>query len=522
MNSFSALTPLSVTKGGSGLVSVPLNRFLTGNLTGSFNSNIAVPTGPVVGTTDIQTLSNKTILHDNIVLASQKVGNTLFVDKIYGNDLTASAGGLPYLTLSAALAAVTAGTFSESNLIIPNNVTVRGSDAVSTVISAINVTSSTTIFTMGDSCRLEDVNIVLTSSTPNITLIGIVFPGTTTVNSQLRTLRVNITNTTTIGATVYGILSNGIGRPDTKSNSIRGTTISVSTPNAEFGVSRSIFINGPNGITARDTNFTAIGSNGTSNVGLEVSATGSYFTLTSGSVRGGNFDYLETQGSISLSGVDTTGNISFTNNITGVSAYFKNSIITDLGKVSNITGNTGTINHLNISTLSLSNINPTTGTVPYYNSSSNLVWNPNYSYINIRDEKPVGTNGGTFTSGEWVTRSLNTLDSNIPEVSLTSNQITLPSGKYKITASAPVNAVQLNQLKLYNITDSTDILFGQISDVSSTIQVSALLSGCFIINGTKILELQHKCQTTRLTTGLGEAAGFGPEIYSIVDIVKIY
>ena len=60
------------------------------------------------------------------------------------------------------------------------------------------------------------------------------------------------------------------------------------------------------------------------------------------------------------------------------------------------------------------------------------------SFLHIQDQKPQGTNGGTFTSGAWRTRDLNTVLTNtITGASLADNQITLPAGKYYVEASAP-------------------------------------------------------------------------------------
>jgi hypothetical protein len=55
----------------------------------------------------------------------------------------------------------------------------------------------------------------------------------------------------------------------------------------------------------------------------------------------------------------------------------------------------------------------------------------------IKDEKSSGTASGTFTSGAWQTRTLNTVSGDTAMVSLSSNQFTLGVGTYQIIAKAP-------------------------------------------------------------------------------------
>jgi hypothetical protein len=139
------------------------------------------------------------------------------------------------------------------------------------------------------------------------------------------------------------------------------------------------------------------------------------------------------------------------------------------------------------------------------------------------DEKSSGTAGGTFTSGAWRTRDLQTTKGNtISGCSLSSNQIVLPAGTYNVQASACVmGTVNSHQLKIYNITDSADILLGLNNyyppdDVGQT----AHLRGSFTLAAQKTIELQHKAQTTKSTYGFGIQMSFGPEVYAAITIIK--
>ncbi|MDP6587776.1 MAG: hypothetical protein QF535_24235, partial [Anaerolineales bacterium] len=78
------------------------------------------------------------------------------------------------------------------------------------------------------------------------------------------------------------------------------------------------------------------------------------------------------------------------------------------------------------------------------------------SYAIIADQKTQNTAGGTFTSGAWRTRDLNTEIAD-PDgiVSISSNQFTLGAGSYLIRWGCPSYAVQRQQSRLYNTTDSS-------------------------------------------------------------------
>ena len=147
--------------------------------------------------------------------------------------------------------------------------------------------------------------------------------------------------------------------------------------------------------------------------------------------------------------------------------------------------------------------------------------------LHVRDEKSSGTEGGTFTSGSFQTRTLNTSVTNeISGASLSSNQITLPSGTYYIHASAGAYVVDAHKLKLRNITDSTDTLIGssEYSEVGATDRgfCRSYVIGRFTIGASKTFEIQHRAGATRNTNGLGVASGFSVvEVYADVQIWKV-
>jgi len=143
----------------------------------------------------------------------------------------------------------------------------------------------------------------------------------------------------------------------------------------------------------------------------------------------------------------------------------------------------------------------------------------------FKDIKSAGTDGGTFTSGAWRTRDLNTEQYNgIAGASLLGNQMTLPEGTYEIFADAPAVGVDTNQIKLYNITDSADTLIGSSGYANDNYpsQVKTTIIGIFIVLSEKIFEIQHKCSLSKSANGLGHTADLGvPEVYTQVRLRKI-
>lgn len=143
--------------------------------------------------------------------------------------------------------------------------------------------------------------------------------------------------------------------------------------------------------------------------------------------------------------------------------------------------------------------------------------------LHVRDEKISGSHGGTFTSGAWQTRVLNTVVTNeITGASLASNQITLPAGTFYIEADAPALNVGGHKSRLFNITDTADVIIGtsEFTNVSTTPR--SKVRGRFVLAASKVLELQHRSQTTQTTNGFGSASSFGVvEVYAEVRIWKV-
>ena len=250
-----------------------------------------------------------------------QLGNALVVDGVNGNDSSASVGGLPYKTVDAAISVATSvmhiwilpGIYNlRAGITIPTGVSIRGSSLQTCILQMTNVIADTTLVTMGESTRLEDLTLTLTSS-GHYTLTGISLPGTTAQTSKVRTCVLTVRNSTaSVGGTsaVTGVLASGTGALSPSSfsfNSLKGSTINVYSNGG--GNKRGILISSSNTLTTRDLNvYVAAPTDSTSTgsyVGIETNdATANQYgsiqlrsttvgTFTS-SISGTNSDILQT------------------------------------------------------------------------------------------------------------------------------------------------------------------------------------------------------------------------------------
>jgi hypothetical protein len=158
-------------------------------------------------------------------------------------------------------------------------------------------------------------------------------------------------------------------------------------------------------------------------------------------------------------------------------------------------------------------------------NSSGLSWNSNASVV-ITDTKTTGTNGGTFTAGSFVTRTLNTTVSYPPgqtDITLSGNIITLQPGTYKIIADCPANQCGRHTSRIIDNTSSVVLLVGNIVG-TTTSQANCIVStvyGILTFTVATSIAVQGRCATTRASDGLGAASGFQAEVYTAVVIDKL-
>lgn len=147
-------------------------------------------------------------------------------------------------------------------------------------------------------------------------------------------------------------------------------------------------------------------------------------------------------------------------------------------------------------------------------------------YSNRLGATDVNETAGTFTSGGWRTRVLNTEVHDAEAIgSLASNQITLPAGTYRVRAKAPALQVDYHQIRFRNETDGVTIGIGtmQLSGASDQAQSYSEVVAEWTLGHTAVYELQHRCSTTKAVVGFGAGAGsFGVAWdTAVVEIFKL-
>ena len=226
-------------------------------------------------------------------------GNLLHVDTVYGDDTAAALSPyvIPFKTVNAAVNAMTStgpstasgqtilinpGVYELSEgIVIPSKCAIRGRNTQTVTIQMTNVTSATTLITMGENTRVEDVTLKL-GSTGAHDLTGVLFTGTTTTTAKLRTMVLNVDNSGVSALTstnVCGVLCSGTGLSAVNPfnfNCVKGCTINVLS-NGQ-GIKRGMLVNNANIASTRDTNIyvaqpTDIGCTG-SYVGVETNHSG--------------------------------------------------------------------------------------------------------------------------------------------------------------------------------------------------------------------------------------------------------
>ena len=146
------------------------------------------------------------------------------------------------------------------------------------------------------------------------------------------------------------------------------------------------------------------------------------------------------------------------------------------------------------------------------------------SYAIISDSKASGTDGGTFTSGAWQTRDLQT-EITDPDsiVSITTNAFTLAAGSYLIRWSAPCYKVNGNKTRLYDVTGTAAIQDGTTQGANSGDNGYVVSTGSARItpSGSNVYRIEHKCDTTAASNGFGFGISYGdPEVFTLVEIYK--
>ena len=146
-------------------------------------------------------------------------------------------------------------------------------------------------------------------------------------------------------------------------------------------------------------------------------------------------------------------------------------------------------------------------------------------YAIFEDQKANTVAGGTFTSGAWRTRDLNTTIANTDTTNITlgTNEFTLLAGNYLIKWFATADQVDLHLSSLYDVTGAAYIEYGSTEDLGDAMQITNKSIGATRVtpSGSNVYEIRHNNETTKATIGFGAGASFGfVNSYCLVEIYK--
>lgn len=240
-------------------------------------------------------------------------GNVLSVDTVYGNDLLGTSGGFPFATIEAAVAAAVDGDVIwvfpghhalAAGITVPTGVSIVGTAHRASHIEMHNVTADTTLVTMGTRSSVENLTLHLTS-VEHHTLIGVLFPGTTSEDALIEGCDIYVDNSTAsdLGTSnVYGVRSSGTGVPREAFNSIVNSTIDVDS--AGLGNQRGVLVDTAANTFSIDTAYIScerVGAGAGSYIGEEVNFAGATLIHRLGTIDGlPTADVSQTLGTLTL------------------------------------------------------------------------------------------------------------------------------------------------------------------------------------------------------------------------------
>lgn len=238
--------------------------------------------------------------------------NTAIVTKS-GDDRVAFIGGNPFSTINGAISAINAlnaqgitilvfpGSYEET-VTIPDGNAIKGVCSSNIIISKLNVTSNTTLLTMGENTTVEDVSLLLTSS-EHVRLIGVAFPGVTSQSAKIRGVSIEVDNSSAVSggtSNVYAVHAFGTGLPDISIDNMSDSTII--TRSAGLGSKRAILVDtNPQNLNCRNSALLTTNAGGAgSSIAAEVNRSGARLNLIGCSVDGQTADLSQTAGTLTI------------------------------------------------------------------------------------------------------------------------------------------------------------------------------------------------------------------------------
>lgn len=148
-----------------------------------------------------------------------------------------------------------------------------------------------------------------------------------------------------------------------------------------------------------------------------------------------------------------------------------------------------------------------------------------HAYVKVSDVK-VNASGGTFSSGAWRTRTINTEDTDPSNIcTISDNQITLAAGTYRCMISCPAFLVENHCARLFNVSTQQTLILGTVEYSPSTYDVGSMtrsiICGQFTVVAEHPLEIQHYCYEGQGTHGFGCKMFTSENIYTVAEFWRI-
>ena len=142
-------------------------------------------------------------------------------------------------------------------------------------------------------------------------------------------------------------------------------------------------------------------------------------------------------------------------------------------------------------------------------------------YVLLQDIKGINVHGGTFTNGAWRTRTLNNKTVDTANIAtLSSNQVTLPAGTYQFSGSAPAYTVNRHATRLYDVTNAVVLAVGTIEKITTSNASRSHVKGRFTLTAPAAIRLEHRCESTVTTSGLGYSCTWANSVFAQLEFWK--
>ena len=146
------------------------------------------------------------------------------------------------------------------------------------------------------------------------------------------------------------------------------------------------------------------------------------------------------------------------------------------------------------------------------------------AYVKVSDVKE-NAHGGTFSSGSWKTRTINTEDSDPSNIcTISNNRITLAAGTYRCMISCPACKVTNHCARLYDVVGDTTLLLGTAESAGGEwelTQTRSFICGQFTVLADRPLEIQHYCYDGVSSYGFGLKMFASSNVYTVAEFWRI-